>query len=121
MDILNAIEAFGSLSQETRLRAFRKLVEYGNRGCPAVALSEELGVPQNTLSFHLAHLSKAELVSSRREGRSIIYSVNFPKVHALMRYMVENCCTADSVTCHTSADGTKEIFEIISCQNEDCC
>ncbi len=121
MDINNAIEAFGALSQETRIRAFRKLVEYGSRGCAAVALSEEIGVPQNTLSFHLSHLSKAGLVTSKREGRSIIYSVNFNQVQQLMRFMVENCCRADAVTCHTSKDGNSDIFEIMNCQKEECC
>ena len=64
MDIINAISAFSSLSQETRLRAFRLLVEYGTSGCAATILSDKLGVPQNTLSFHLSHLSNAGLVHS---------------------------------------------------------
>ena len=72
MDIQQAIVAFDALSQETRLRVFRLLVQHGPTGTPAGTLSEELGVPHNTLSFHLAHMSNAGLVLSRREGRSII-------------------------------------------------
>jgi DNA-binding transcriptional ArsR family regulator len=35
-----------------------------------------LKLPQNTLSFHLAALARANLVASRKEGRSIIYFVD---------------------------------------------
>ena len=69
--------AFDALSQETRLRVFRLLVEYGRDGTPAGMLSETLGIPHNTLSFHLAQMSHAGLVLSQREGRSIIYTAQF--------------------------------------------
>ena len=68
MDIKEALAAFDSLSQDTRLRVFRLLVEYGEAGAPAGALSEALHIPHNTLSFHLSHMSHAGLVVSRREG-----------------------------------------------------
>ena len=77
MDIQKALAAFDALSQDTRLRVFRLLVEYGEAGAPAGALSEALHIPHNTLSFHLSHMSHAGLVVSRREGRSIIYRANF--------------------------------------------
>ena len=102
MDINKALSAFGALSQETRLKAFKLLVEHGVSGCAACNLSEKLGVPQNTLSFHLSHLSNAGLVTSKREGRSIIYIANFKVVDDLMLYMAENCCASDSVDCLTT-------------------
>lgn len=102
MDINKALSAFGALSQETRLKAFKMLVEYGVNGCAACTLSEKLGVPQNTLSFHLSHLSNAGLVTSKREGRSIIYVANFKAVEGLMEYMAENCCASDATECLTS-------------------
>jgi ArsR family transcriptional regulator, arsenate/arsenite/antimonite-responsive transcriptional repressor len=77
VDIKDALAAFDALSQETRLRVFRLLVEYGQAGAPAGTLSEPLHIPHNTLSFHLSHMSHAGLVVSRREGRSIIYRANF--------------------------------------------
>src|SRR5437870_11007732 len=92
MDIQKALAAFDALSQDTRLRVFRLLVEYGEAGAPAGALSEALHIPHNTLSFHLSHMSHAGLVVSRREGRSIIYRANFEFFSGLIRYMVEDCC-----------------------------
>ncbi len=65
MDIQKALIAFDALSQETRLRVFRLLVEYGPASTPAGALSEALSIPHNTLSFHLSHMSHAGLVESR--------------------------------------------------------
>jgi len=92
MDVLKAIQAFGALSQHTRLQAFRLLVEYGTEGAPAGLLSDELGIPHNTLSFHLTHLSNAQLVTSRKEGRLVIYKANFKKVEALIGFLTESCC-----------------------------
>jgi DNA-binding transcriptional ArsR family regulator len=77
MDTNQALAAFSTLSQETRLRVFRLLVEYGPAGSPVGKLSTSLQIPHNTLSFHLSHMSHAGLVLSRREGRSVIYSANF--------------------------------------------
>lgn len=93
MDIHHAVIALSALSQETRLRVFRLLIEYGAEGTPAGKLSEQLAIPHNTLSFHLAHLSHAGLVKSRRSGRSIIYAANNAAIEGLLAFMVENCCT----------------------------
>jgi DNA-binding transcriptional ArsR family regulator len=96
MKITQAIEAFASLAQETRLKTFKLLLEYGVTGTPAGTLSERLGIPQNTLSFHLSHLSRAELVRSKREGKQIIYSANCDSIEELIRYLKENCCVLET-------------------------
>ena len=75
MEIVEAVEALGALGQESRLRVFRLLVRTGPGGMPAGEIAEELGVPANTMSSHLAVLSRAGLVSSRKQGRSVIYAV----------------------------------------------
>jgi ArsR family transcriptional regulator len=93
MDINHAVIALSALSQETRLRVFKLLIEYGPEGTPAGQLSEQLEIPHNTLSFHLSHLSHAGLVKSRRQGRSIIYAANNQAIENLMAFMVENCCS----------------------------
>ena len=90
-----AIIVFDALSQETRLRAFRLLVQAGPEGMPAGALSEALDTPHNTMSFHLNHLSNAGVVSSERHGRSIVYSANFEVMSDLIAFMVRDCCSAD--------------------------
>ncbi|MFP4098761.1 MAG: ArsR/SmtB family transcription factor [Alphaproteobacteria bacterium] len=105
---------FAALSQETRLRAFRLLVSAGEEGLPAGALSEALGVPHNTMSFHLNHLSNANIVTSRREGRSIIYSANFPLVRDLIRFMVRDCCGVEFASIKENKKGVS-IIELSAC------
>jgi ArsR family transcriptional regulator len=68
------------------------LVERGPEGLPAGRISQRLELPPTTLSFHLAHLETCRLVTSRRDGRMIIYSANFPVMDRLMAYLTENCC-----------------------------
>lgn len=95
MDINHAVIALSALSQETRLRVFKLLIEYGAEGTPAGQLSEQLDIPHNTLSFHLSHLSHAGLVQSRRSGRSIIYTAQNETAQNLLAFLVENCCVRD--------------------------
>jgi ArsR family transcriptional regulator len=92
MDIYHALIAFSALSQETRLQVFKLLVEYGRSGAPAGSLSNQLDIPHNTLSFHLSHLSHAGLVTSRKQGRLVIYVANCDMIESLIAYLKENCC-----------------------------
>ena len=115
MDIEDAVEAFGALSQETRLRVFRLLVEYGQDGTPAGTLSETLGIPHNTLSFHLSQMSHAGLVLSQREGRSIIYRANFGFFTDLIRYMVKDCCRMEFASIREDKKRGCSVIEMPSC------
>lgn len=92
MNLDTAIIAFSAISQETRLRVLKLLIEYGRDGAPAGALSDQLDVPHNTLSFHLGHLSHAGLVTSKKQGRSIIYVANNDTIQEMISYLNENCC-----------------------------
>lgn len=114
MDIQKALIAFDALSQETRLRAFRMLVEYGPEGVAAGTLSDSLDIPHNTLSFHLNHMSHAGLVLSRREGRSIIYSANFDFFTGLIRFMVEDCCRVEFASVRHNKNGSS-VIELTNC------
>lgn len=119
MKLKQAIGAFGALAQETRLQAFRMLVEAGPSGLPAGVISDRLNMPHNSLSFHLAHLTEAGLIESRKDGRKIIYTASFDCIRDLIRYMVENCCNGDRVSCRVDADGAKEIIEFFT--GKECC
>lgn len=92
MDTDDVVKAFGALAQDTRLKILNLLVESGQNGLPAGDISLALGVPQNTLSFHLSHLEHSGLVHRRRAGRFIIYSANHGGMKDLLRYMVDHCC-----------------------------
>lgn len=103
MESRNAVTALGALAQETRLAIFRLLVREGPDGAPAGSIAEQLGIPAPTLSFHLAQLSKAGLVLSRRDGRSIIYAANYGGMAALLTYLSEDCCQGRPEICSVDA------------------
>lgn len=86
------ILALGALAQETRLDIFRLLVRAGPDGLPAGAISDSLGVPGPTLSFHLKELKNAGVVRQRREGRSLIYAPDFGAMTKLIGFLNEKCC-----------------------------
>lgn len=92
MDAAPVIRALGALAQEHRLAVFRLLVQAGPEGLPSGVLAELVGVAPSSMSFHLAQLANAGLVSQRRQSRSIIYSADFAAINGLMAYLMENCC-----------------------------
>ncbi|HVR92054.1 MAG TPA: metalloregulator ArsR/SmtB family transcription factor [Novosphingobium sp.] len=96
------IRALGALAQDHRLAAFRLLVQAGADGMAAGALAEAVGVPASSMSFHLAQLANAGLISQRRQSRSIIYTANYAAMGALMGYLTENCCGGASCLPETS-------------------
>lgn len=92
METKQAIDALSGLAQESRLAAFRLLVQAGPQGLSAGVIGEKLGLPPATLSFHLAHLVRAGLVRSRQEGRYVIYRADYRAMNALVGFLTENCC-----------------------------
>lgn len=99
MEKLDAIAALGALAQESRLEIFRLLVQAGPDGISAGRIGERLGLPLATLSFHLNQLKQANLVTVRRESRSLIYMAAYPAMKDLLGYLTENCCKGDAGTC----------------------
>ncbi len=95
MELYEATEAFSSLSQETRLKVFKLLVEYGQDGLIPGKIAEKLKIPDNTLSFHLSHMNKAGLVTSKKNGRSVTYFANADMIEGLISYLQENCCARE--------------------------
>jgi len=95
MELFEVTEAFSSLSQETRLRVLKLLIEYGQDGTVPSKIAQELKIPPNTLSFHLSHMSKSGLVTSKKNGRSITYFANTEFMESLVGYLLDNCCTRE--------------------------
>ena len=71
---------------------FRLLVRAGDKGLAAGAIADKLGVPNSSLSFHLAQLRNAGLILQERQHRSLIYRANYSVMNALVGYLMENCC-----------------------------
>ncbi len=86
------MKSLGALAQETRLEAFRLLVQAGPEGIAAGDLATRLDISPPALSFHLRGLANADLVRSRQDGRFIYYSADYDAMQSLVGFLTENCC-----------------------------
>lgn len=93
----DAIDLLSGLAQGSRLRVFKELVRAhkpgaNEGGLAAGNLAARVGLPAPTLSFHLKEMSRVGLVTSRKNGRSIIYKANLKAMNALIGYLLQDCC-----------------------------
>jgi len=92
MEVKSAVAALAALAQDSRLAIFRILVQAGAAGLPAGKIGEATGISPSSLTFHLKELAHANMVSSRQQGRFVIYAANYSTMNALLAFLTENCC-----------------------------
>ncbi|EFP58572.1 MULTISPECIES: helix-turn-helix transcriptional regulator [Dermacoccus] len=76
-DLTAAVALFRSLADPTRLAIARRLASGEAR---VVDLTAELGLPQSTVSSHVACLRDCGLIDYRPQGRSSVYRVTHPEL-----------------------------------------
>ncbi|HKT42183.1 MAG TPA: metalloregulator ArsR/SmtB family transcription factor [Rhodanobacteraceae bacterium] len=94
-----AVEALKALAHDTRLAAYRLLVQAGPDGLAVGEVSDRLKLPAPTLTSHLNVLRHAGLVHDVREGRSIRCRADYARMNALLGFLTENCCGGDTSSC----------------------
>jgi DNA-binding transcriptional ArsR family regulator len=99
MDPENALACLNALSQATRLETFRLLVRHEPEGLPAGEVARQLDVPQNTMSTHLAVLTRTGLLRSQRHSRSIIYRADLNRLREMMLFLAKECCEGGADLC----------------------
>jgi len=99
MESKPAVSALSALAHEGRLGIFKMLVKTGAVGMAAGEIARAAGILPNTLSANLNILSHAGLISSRREGRSIIYSADYGAMSDLLGFLMEDCCGGNPQIC----------------------
>ena len=92
MESYKAVQKLSALAQAGRLAVFRLLVKAGPDGMAAGDIARQLMTQPNTMSAQLLLLSNAGLIHARRDGRSIIYAVNFDAMSSLLVFLTEDCC-----------------------------
>lgn len=92
METKEVLAALAAIAHESRLAIFRLLVQTGPQGMAATRIAEQLGIAPSSLSFHLKELAHARLITSRSEGRFVIYSTDIVVMNGLIGYLTENCC-----------------------------
>ena len=96
MEENDAIRSLAALAHGLRLQVFRLLVVAGPSGLTPGAMTEQLGVPGATLSFHLKELMHARLITQEREGRHLIYRAAFAHMNDLLGFLTANCCQGEA-------------------------
>jgi ArsR family transcriptional regulator, arsenate/arsenite/antimonite-responsive transcriptional repressor len=99
MESEDAILGLAALAQSTRLDVFRLLVKHEPKGLAAGDIARALTVPQNTMSSHLAVLSRAGLVTTQRFSRSIVYRADLTRFQEVMLFMLRDCCDGRPEIC----------------------
>jgi len=89
------IKALAALAQPNRLQIFRSLVVKGSDGLTPALIAEQMGMPANTLSFHLKELMNADLISQERSGRNLIYRAQYDRMNSVLTYLSQNCCQGE--------------------------
>lgn len=96
MEMTINAERLAALGHETRLAVFRLLVQAGVEGLSAGVVGEQLALAAATLSFHLAHLNRVGLVTSRQQGRFIFYAADYAAMDELIAFLTDNCCRGEA-------------------------
>jgi len=99
MEPEDAVLALAALAQPTRLEVFRLLVNQEPKGLPAGDIARALAVPQNTMSAHLAVLSRASLVFGKRFSRSIVYRADLTRLREVLMFVLRECCEGRPEIC----------------------
>ena len=99
METKSAVVSLAALAHEGRLAAFRLLVQAGGDGLAAGELARRLDMLPNTLSANLNILSHAGLITSQRDGRSIVYRAQYDAMRDLLGFLVEDCCGGSPEIC----------------------
>jgi ArsR family transcriptional regulator len=99
METTDAVGRLSALAHDARLEVFRLLVKQGPEGLAAGAIARALATAPNTLSAQLLILANAGLIRARREGRSILYCVDYSAMSDLLVFLTEDCCGGHREIC----------------------
>jgi len=99
MESSDAVAAFSALAQDHRLAVFRLLMRAGPDGLAAGEIAAASGIPSSTLSFHLAQLERAGLLTARRRQRHILYAVSVEGTRRLVDFLTQECCGGRAELC----------------------
>lgn len=99
MNRRQALAALSALANATRLELVRLLIGAGPEGLAASDIAGRLGVSASRLSFHLAALEQAGLVTARRASRNIFYAASASGLGGVIGYLLNDCCAAHPEVC----------------------
>lgn len=111
----NAILALSALAHTDRMAAFRLVMRAGEDGLPSGWIADALKIQPTRMSFHLSTLERSGVLRSHRDGRHILYAVNFKVMRELLGFLTDECCAGHPEICVDlmgSTQMTKKLKEI---------
>mgnify|MGYP001943183814 CR=1 FL=1 len=99
MQQTDALNAFAALAHPTRLEVFRHLVRAIPSPVPALTLASKLDARPSTLSGHLSVMKGANLVTTTRNHREVLYAANLATINALIGFLLSDCCGGQMERC----------------------
>ncbi len=102
MDRSRVLAALSALSSDVRLDLVRSLIVAGDKGMAQGEIARQLSISASRLSFHLAALEQAGLVTARRMGRNMIYAADHAGIGGVIGYLLHDCCGGHPKVCACS-------------------
>ncbi|MDD2839787.1 MAG: metalloregulator ArsR/SmtB family transcription factor [Rickettsiales bacterium] len=99
MNVEKAEKILQSLGNIVRVKIFKLLIKYDKVGLCSTGIAKELSIPQNTISFHLAKMKNADLVTSKKEGKNVIYNIKKGTFEKLQEFLFKDCCSKNERIC----------------------
>ncbi len=96
MDIDSVAKALKELGHPTRLAIYKETVKAGRQGIAVGGIQEIIDVPASTLSHHISALVSAQLITQRREGRTLFCVARFDCLDGVIRFLTDECCVNET-------------------------
>lgn len=93
LDVTRYADMLSAMGTEPRLRIVRLLLAAHPEGMFVGEITEELEIPNSTLSHHLDKLRNEDLVTVQREGTFLRYRANTQALQDLVGFLYAECCT----------------------------
>jgi arsenate reductase len=101
-----AAERFATIGQPTRLQAFRLLLSVYPESLGAGEIARRCDVPHNTMSTHLATLTRTGLIEVSKDGRAMNYRAGLSGYRGLVQYLTDECCGGRPELCDGKLEAT---------------
>lgn len=95
MNTEEAANAMDALGAPVRLEIYRLLVRAGETGMTIGRIQRRTGIPRSTLSHHLHQLIGSGLVSTEKNGTSLICRADYTVMDNLLGYLSNECCVEE--------------------------
>lgn len=92
MSIEVVAKALKELGHPTRLAVYKFVIRAGQQGVSVGDISNNIGIPNSTLSHHISSLISAQLISQRREGRVLYCVADYAMRELVIEFLQMECC-----------------------------